>query len=241
MLFDSTFIIKIDSTFCTSLVEGSALLENNNVFDAWRYSNQQFESGKIYGLVGEYEQGCMYLSYLLGGKVDFGDLKIFCNEVEICRSDLEMNSWNLEPSKEYYKNFIVKKSIEKAQKRNCSEEGFSSIANKFLLTSPRFDRKLIQLSGERWRASAALGYAEGKKIFYAPYKPSKFYYHMCQSGLLKALRELTNNGAIVLLPVGSDEFIKHIVDECIYINYTYDIDNLKQIYNESFDNDKWFH
>lgn len=38
-----------------------------------------------------------------------------------------------------------------------------------------------------WRASVALGFAENKRIFYAPYEPSIFYYDMCQSVLLKAL------------------------------------------------------
>lgn len=237
-MFNNSFIIKIDAANCTSLVDGSACLEHN-VYDGWRYSNQRFESGKIYGLIGEYQQGCMYLSYLLGGRIDFGNLKIYCNDVEITRNDLKVNSWNLEPQKEHYKKAIVKKAIEKALKSSCLEENFSSIAEKFLLTPPRFDRRLFQLSGERWRASAALGYAERKKIFYAPYKTSEFYYNMCQSGLLKVLRELANSGAMVLLPVGSDDFMKHIADECIYIKQTYNIDSLKQLYLERFGNDNW--
>lgn len=107
-----------------------------------------------------------------------------------------------------------------------------------MLSQLRFDTKLKYLSGERWRASAALGYAEGRKIFYAPYKTSKFYYDMCQSGLLKALRELTDAGAIVLLPVGSDEFVKYIVDKCIYIKHcSYNIDDLKDRYKELFNKD----
>ncbi len=238
MLFNDSFTIKIDSTNCTSLVDGSACLEKN-IYDTWKYSNQIFQSGKIYGLVSEYQEGCMYLSYLLGGRVDFRDLKLYCNDVEICKNDLQNNSWNLEPSRGSYKNAVVKKSIENAVKKSRINENFSSIADKFLLTEPRFDRKLFQLSGERWRASAALGYAEGKKIFYAPYETSKFYYDMCQSGLLKVLRELTDSGAVVFLPVGSDEFMKHIADECIYINHEYDIKELKNRYKEIFGNGDW--
>ena len=94
-----------------------------------------------------------------------------------------------------------------------------------------FGRKFKGLSGERWRVSAALGYAEGRRILYALYKTSNFYYQMCQSGLLKALRELTDAGAIVLLPVGSDEFVKYIADKCLYIKpCIYNIDDLRQRY-----------
>ena len=66
-----------------------------------------------------------------------------------------------------------------------------------------------------------------------------FYYQMCNSCLLKALRELTDDGAIVLLPAGSDEFLKHIVDECIYINSEYDTSELQKFYGEMFDREEW--
>lgn len=86
------------------------------------------------------------------------------------------------------------------------------------MIKPRYDRKFIQLSGEHWRASAALGYAKEKKIFYIPYETSEFYYNMLQSGLLKVLKNLTDNEAIVLLSAGLDIVLKHIADECIYLD-----------------------
>lgn len=58
------FKIQIDSLGCVSLVEGAVTLEKT-VCECWRYEDVSFESGKIYGLISEYEQGCMYLSYLL--------------------------------------------------------------------------------------------------------------------------------------------------------------------------------
>ncbi len=165
---EQAFEIKIDSSKCISVIEGCACLDKI-YSDSWRYTDLTFESGKIYGLVSEYQQGGMYVSYLIGGK----------------------------------------------------KESFDSVAEKFFLTPQRYKRKLKQLSGERWRASAALGYALGKKIFYAPYECSEFYYQMCHSGLDKVLRELTINGALVLLPVGSDAFIKELADECVYLKRTY--------------------
>jgi len=238
-MFDERFEIRIDSSKCVSLTEGCALLEGKNVYDSWRFQDLLLESGKIYGIIGEYEQGPMYLSYLLAGRIDFGNLRIFCNNTELSKDLLNKTSWNLEPTYEKYKNAIVKKSIEKAIHKGGCKEDFLAIAEKFMLSEPRYNNKLSNLSGERWRASAALGYANCKKIFYAPYMPSTFYYQMCQSGLLKALHELTACGAIVLLPVGSDIFMKHIADECIYINREYDISKLKNRYAELFGNAEW--
>lgn len=238
-MFEESFEIKIDTSKCTSMVTGGAFFDGGKVYDSWYFKDIKLESGKIYGIIGEYGQGAMYLSYLLGGKVDFGNLKLFCNDYELTRKRLEEISWNLEPSNEKYKNDIVRKAIEKALYKNNCKEDFRAMAQKFILTEARHDRKLCQLSGERWRASAALGYANRKKIYYAPYNCSMFYYQMCNSCLLKALRELTDDGAIVLLPAGSDEFLKHIVDECIYINSEYDTSELQKFYGEMFDREEW--
>ena len=64
---------------------------------------------------------------------------------------------------------------------------------------------------------------------------------MCQSALLKALKELTASGSIVLLPVGSDDFMKHIADECIYIKREYDVEELKERYQEMVGKGEWIH
>ena len=237
-MFEGQFTIKIDTSH-TYQLEGVANLENNNVYDTWRFKDISLESGKIYGLVGEYGIGPMYLSYFLGGRIEFDNLRVFCNDVELSKEMLRQISWNLEPHREKYKNALVKKSIQKALDKTGRKEDFEVVADKFILTEPRYDRKLCQLSGERWRASAALGYANGKKIFFAPHKSSNFYYQMCQSCLLKALRELTADGAIVLLPVGSDDVMKHIADECIYLNPEYDIAALKERYAELCGKEEW--
>lgn len=228
------FRIQIDSSRCVSLIAGAATLDKT-FYDCWQYEDLTFESGKIYGLISEYGRGCMYVSYLLGGKVaDFDDLRIYYNDRKVTNTDLSEISWNLEPYHEKYNKYTVKKSIEKALKKGVCADSFAQIAEKFILTEPRYDRKLFQLSGERWRASAALGYASGKQIFYAPYESSSFYYQVSGGGLIKALRNLTDAGALVLLPGGLDRVLKHIVDECVYLdeNREYDIDYLRQYYLE---------
>lgn len=234
--FQENFTIKIDASACKSVIAGYDIKLN----DTWYYSNQIFESGKIYGLVSEYGQGCEFLSFLLGGRVKDENVKILCNDTLIYQNDLNDVAWNLEPYCEPYGKRYVKKSIERVLLNSSNKEDFQTIANKFLLTSKRYNRKYIHLSGERWRAASAFGYAQNKRIYFAPYKMSNFYYQMCQSSLLKALRELTKYGALVILPTGSDEFIKHIADEVIYLNQKYDIENLRLFYTQQYD-EEWIH
>ncbi len=57
--------------------------------------------------------------------------------------------------------------------------------------------------------------------------------------MIKVLRNLTDSGAQVLLPAGSDIFLKHIVDECVYLKGEYDIDFLRQRYSDIFGREDW--
>lgn len=226
--FKDKFRIDIDTSDCKSIIAGFDVKLN----DTWYYRDLTFESGKIYGIVSEYQQGCEYLSYLLGGRVAFENVKMYCNGNPICQNDLADVSWNMEPNGECYGKKIVRKSIESSLQKSDIGMEYETISEKFRLTPERFDRKYIHLSGERWRAACAYGYAQGKKIFFAPYEPSRFYYCMCSSSLLIALRALTSSGALVILPTGSDDFIKHIADEVVYLNRDYDIESLKDFYSE---------
>lgn len=213
--------VKIDASRVTGLITGSANLDKS-VYDTWYLKDVELMSGKIYGLVSEYGQGCMYLSYLLGGQIDFGQLQIFIDGISVSKEDLKNISWNLEPSKEKYKNKTIRKAIEKSIINNKCMDTFEEIEKAFYLDERRHDIKLKYLSGERWRASAALGYVSGKRIFYAPYENSSFYHSMYGSNLFKALRYLADKGNIIVLPVGSDTFIKTVVDECIYLDPVYE-------------------
>ena len=234
MVIDS-FEIKIDTSSCGTIITAHDPLLN----DTWYYSDLSFESGKIYGLVSEYGQGCEFLSYLLGGRVTFDNVKIIFNGDLISQNDLSEMSWNLEAYGESYGNKIVRKSIEKALKNTPNSMEFQDLAERFVLTPERYDRKFNHLSGERWRAAAAFGYAQNKRIYFSPYETSNFYYHMCGSSLLKCLRELTDNGALIVLPSSNDTFIKHIVDEVIYLDRDYDIDALQSFYSKQWNAANW--
>ena len=75
--------IRIDSSKCSSVIQGWSRF-SNGMEDYWYYSDQLFETGKSYGLISEYMQGCMYLSYLLGGKIKPEDnLEIYIDDRKI--------------------------------------------------------------------------------------------------------------------------------------------------------------
>lgn len=212
--------IRIDSSKVTGIVAGSAKLDRF-VFDTWYFKNIEVESGKIYALVSECGQGCMYLSYLLGGRVSPGELIVYKDGNCVSQDELSKIAWNLEPIKEKYKNKTLRKTIEKALVKNECAETFEEIADTFYLDARKDNVKLRYLSGARWRASAAVGYVNGRRIFFAPYENTSFYHSMYGSHLFDVLRWLVDKDNIILLPVGSDAFIKSVVDECIYLDPQY--------------------
>lgn len=212
------FTIKVDTSGCTSMIAGTAILGKDKVCDTWYYRDLRLESHRSYALVSEYGQGSMYLAYLLAGKVPFESVKILKDGKSVSSSELKAMSWNLEPSEGRYKSAVLRKEIEKALASGKSTETAETLMEKFLLTEERSDRKLKELSHERWRASAALGYAKGKRIFYAPYAASSFYAQMGKTGFLQVLKILTESGALVLLPVGSDRYLKQVVNGCISLD-----------------------
>jgi hypothetical protein len=60
-------ILRTDASKCKSILQGYSCF-NNGMSDYWYYSDIVLETGKSYALISEYQQGCMYLSYLLGGQ-----------------------------------------------------------------------------------------------------------------------------------------------------------------------------
>lgn len=61
------FSIKVEITQ-RNMAAGGAYLGKDYGCVCLYYRNLRLESGRIYGLISEYGQGCMYLSWLLGGK-----------------------------------------------------------------------------------------------------------------------------------------------------------------------------
>ena len=68
--------IKIDTTHISDVLTGSSILEKH-INDTWFYKDVELISEKIYALVSEYGQGCMYLSYLLGGNVKLAYVQVY--------------------------------------------------------------------------------------------------------------------------------------------------------------------
>lgn len=207
------FTLHVDTSACGRIAAYDPVRR-----DTWFFRDLILQSGHVYGLVSEYGQGCEAVACMLAGQTAFDGVQVLCGGHALTRGELCSAAWNLEPLHQPYSKKQVRASIERALRSRGGNPDFQFVAEQFALTAERYDRRFSALSGERWRAAAALGYASGKRIFYAAYHPSIFYRQLMQAGFSAALTALCKAGALVLLPTGSGALIGSIADTVLYLD-----------------------
>lgn len=86
------------------------------------------------------------------------------------------------------------------------------IKNIFHLSDERFNRKWKYISGERWRASIAVGYAMGKSIYCFPWMNSNTVVKL-NSILLDCIPPLIDVGAIILMPTTDYQRVSNVFEK----------------------------
>lgn len=182
-----------------------------------------FEKGKIYGLIGEQGSGGESISSLLTGRINLNGNIIYLDDEILDDGIIQNYGWYVGKS-EYSKGVIkreisVKHAIEEAIKKHHCYEGIDEVITDFHLTMGRLNYKLSQYSGERLRASLAIGYASNKRIYCFPWM-NTLYFHdiILSSGVFRFFKKLKSEGCIIVLPTSRKENVIGMVDEVIEIS-----------------------
>jgi ABC-type glutathione transport system ATPase component len=219
------------------------------MIDSIKDFNLTIESGKIYGLVGSLGTGGWLLSHLLSGRDPqfFNNLELVDSHITIdglpannkllksisCYigegvAEIPYKKYNSYPSKLTLKLRKIKTVAEQILEgitRSTNMLSLQEIANLFELTdineSGRIYRPLEFNSGERWRASLAIGFAFQKKLFCAPWiEPHGIDYILSEQNI-KYLKILQEAGAAIILPVSSERYVAGIADEIVHLKETF--------------------
>ena len=206
-------------------------VENNRkekYIDNLHNGSYEFRTGKIYGLVGEVGSGGEAIVEILTGRYKTKKQKIYFDDVAVRQDDIMDNGWylgKLEYSS-YFPHYEI--SVKKALKRAIHQykyfNNIDEVIDMFYLKRSLINYKLSQYSGERLRASLAIGYSSKKNIFCFPWMNSADLYHFMTSGKIYAFfEELKRNNKIVIIPTSKKENVRDLVDEIIKIeNPTFD-------------------
>lgn len=194
-------------------------------------SNRSFEfyQGCLYGIIGEFGNGGAALSCGITGNTNFYSGKILIDNREVSIQHLNKNSWyigndSLDINKsrlfkrktKINKNTIKDKIIKGIKDSNCNLE-YEQIKRLFKISDERVNRNINYVSGERWKASAAIGYANRKKIFCYPWLNSNDI-ELWHDQIKQTVNVLLDSGSIVIIPTTKKENIEEISSQS-YIEF----------------------
>ena len=193
-----------------------------------------FERGKIYGIIGEYGEGGEMVSALISGRVPIKEEEFYCDDIKVDYAKIQDISWYVGKS-EYTKGLItreisVRKALINAVKKYQRYSSIDEIIEDFHLRLDRIDYGLSKYSGEKWRASLAIGYACRKEVYcFSWLNTACFSSILLSSGVFRFFKRLKEEGCIIILPTSRKENVAGLVDEVIEI----DNPRFKQVISES--------
>lgn len=206
-------------------VNDPELFNYGKIRDYCKSFNYTFEGGKAYGIIGEIGEGGWALSYILAGRCKPLEGKIEINDIASDQKILQKYSCyvgegiSINKYKFLFKRATVRDLLHQGiRQRKCPNDCIDDIVNLFGLSKERLNRTIENYSGERWRASLAVGYANGRQIYCFPWLNSnwlnKYIIGMREFASILAL--LKETGAIIIIPTMTDELLKGYVEDFIY-------------------------
>jgi len=176
-----------------------------------------FSSGNAYGLIGECGMGGWALSYVLSGKTEIQSGEISLDQTPVTSSFLSKIGCYVGEgylNKSLFGEKTIRQQIIEGLKANDINFSLQEIIDLFELSQSRLDRKMGQISNERWNASAAIGFAHGKSIYCFPWLNTAWINTLNQR-IEHCVRILKQFGAIVIIPTSNASLLNQIVDSTI--------------------------
>lgn len=190
------------------------LFHYGTVQDCLQKNYFEFHVGNLYGIVGEFGNGGAALSCGITGNTDFYEGNVYIDDQESSMEYVIKNSWyvglELKNTKRLFKKRqTIRQQIEYGVRNLNQEFDAETIQSIFRLSDARIDRYIEFVSGERWKMSAAIGYANGRKIFCYPWMNSWDIEHLKEQ-LSNTIKYLLDSDCIVIVPTTTEENVKKI-------------------------------
>lgn len=181
------------------------------------------EKGKIYGIVSEHGEGGEMLSALMSGRIPLKEEKVYFDGVKVLSYELQNMGWYVGKLEHAYgilkKEISVRKALNYAIKKYQRYKKIDDVIEDFHLTPDKLDYPLSKYSGERWRASLAVGYACKKEIYCFSWMNTRCFSDiLLSSGVFRFFERLKEEGSIIILPTSRKENVSGFVDEIIETN-----------------------
>lgn len=184
-------------------------------------ANYCMEFGNIYGVICEQGAGGEGISQIITNPYS-EKYRIVLNENK--DSEIDEISWyvgkQLRDGRLLKKDITIRNAFELAIKKNGRYNDIETIIEDFHLSPQRIDYTLSEIDvWERWRASIAIGYAFGKKIYCFPWMDSLYFYDcMINSSVFRYFKKIVQDNGMIILPTSREQSVKGIVDKIIKVH-----------------------
>ena len=103
----------------------------------------------------------------------------------------------------------IEEQIQDGIKNHYIQYDYHTIREMFKVSKERVKRNIEFVSGERWRASVAIGFAQGKDIFCYPWMNTRDI-ERCEEEMFSTIRSLIDHNKIIIVPTTKEENINRI-------------------------------
>lgn len=196
---------------------------HTNTIDAFTTFSYEFRAGKVYGLVSDFGCGSWALASCIGGRASKDcEGSVLLDNSEIPPSDLLKYSCfvyeNESSDTPACEESTIRTSINRALNISGLPYTVEEIKEMFHLTDARIDRPLDCISGEKWLASMAIGFASGKKIFVYPWLNEKDVDRFVIAVEHGVIDVITKSGGIVVVPSGQKKILRRLCDRIVIMD-----------------------
>ncbi|WP_163951038.1 hypothetical protein [Paenibacillus sp. SYP-B3998] len=180
-----------------------------------------FIGGHAYGIISDCGAGGWGLSYALSGlgSILSGEAKL--NNTLLNQEMLKALSCyvgeDTQPTNIFgKKSSSVKKQLLRGSRLIEGQLELDSIIHQFGLPIEKLDNLIKHIGNDRWNATAAIGFAQNKKIYCFPWL-NKDWIHKLRPRLERILEVIKNDGGIVIIPTSRPENLLDMVDKCVFL------------------------
>jgi hypothetical protein len=182
----------------------------------------EFSFGRSYLLDCAEAGGGWALSWIIGGLLEPTRGTIYRNQFIFSSQERRRTTWCVRHSEikrfGLFRNWSVRSQIRYGLRTNPNPflKTEAAIMQAFKLTLGRYGRPLRQFSHEGWRASCAIGLANGRSIFCFPYLDYLIpeYFDLWLKDMVDLLRD---SGALVLIPAQRTAISERLCDEVVQL------------------------
>lgn len=215
-------IIKVEGLWYCDYIEYYILGKVRQFCSAARVT---LEQGKSYCIDSRLISGGWAISWAITGNIKPSKQpvqgKIYFDDKEMSHKELKKLCCSVGLTGyegTFHEKKTVRKLLTKSIANNPEINSIEELKEPFILQEGRFDRSIRAYSNERWRATMAMAYGAGKKVFGFPWMIPEYLYDYKDAWMKDVFNFLISKGCTIIIPTIYNDSLSELFDKVIRFN-----------------------